>query len=491
MRKRSGFTLVELMVAMALTIFVMLILSEAFILSIDTFVGLKAIGDMQENLRAASNGLRFDLGQDHLEGKRRFSDPTLQTQLPTSGFLAIYQGIPPGPPLTLPSLFEGLDGDNMSSARSANNILHFSSRLRGNQQQSFYTANIVNPINLANPNIQFFNLRTLYGMDPAVTPLLDADATLRPSYTNIPINPAPTPNIPPNGPPFFYRGQWAEIVYLPGSVNPATGVFQPLQPTGTTEEPLNPSSTSGMPLYGLYRAQYVAVPDNTLVNAAAFPAASLANFPGMACVPNGNALSFLTADDMATGTAWTLSPVGAPSGGAFTISCGGQPASGVNAAAVTTAPLPFNATAAAIQTSLAAGGIAATVSGGPINTSTVTIVFQSASATPIMVNSSALTGPFGQAFVNPALARTFNLVSPNLLSASLLVPNVLSFQVQTVRSGSPAPQDGWYDSAVPVINNGIFNPTPTGGPILGIAITLRVWDNKTRQTRQLTIMQYL
>src|SRR5262249_5376277 len=72
---RSAFTLVEMLVAMALTIFVMVILSECFILGLETFSGLKAIGDMQEELRSAANVLRADLCQDHFEGKRRLSDP--------------------------------------------------------------------------------------------------------------------------------------------------------------------------------------------------------------------------------------------------------------------------------------------------------------------------------------------------------------------------------------------------------------------------------
>src|SRR5260370_42681396 len=98
---RQGFTLVELLVAMALTIFVMLILTQAFVVSIDLFSGLKGIGDMQENLRAGANSLRFDLTQNHFEGMRRPSDTTILVQPPREGFFVIYQGAP--------STFEGQD----------------------------------------------------------------------------------------------------------------------------------------------------------------------------------------------------------------------------------------------------------------------------------------------------------------------------------------------------------------------------------------------
>src|SRR6266849_6045380 len=76
-RTRAGFTLIELMVAMALTLFIMVILSQAFVTALETFSGMKAIGDMQQQLRTAEVMLRDDLSQDHLEGKRRLSDQTL------------------------------------------------------------------------------------------------------------------------------------------------------------------------------------------------------------------------------------------------------------------------------------------------------------------------------------------------------------------------------------------------------------------------------
>src|SRR5688572_22782402 len=49
---RGGFTLIELMVALALTLLIMVILSQAFILSLETFSRMKGIGDMQTSMRA-------------------------------------------------------------------------------------------------------------------------------------------------------------------------------------------------------------------------------------------------------------------------------------------------------------------------------------------------------------------------------------------------------------------------------------------------------
>src|SRR6516162_8020749 len=90
--KRQGFTLVEMLVAMALTLFIMVILSQAFITGLDTFSKLKGIGDMEETLRVAINNLRSDLTLDHFEGKRRLSDPAfLLAGPPQQGFFRVYQ----------------------------------------------------------------------------------------------------------------------------------------------------------------------------------------------------------------------------------------------------------------------------------------------------------------------------------------------------------------------------------------------------------------
>ena len=51
----------ELLVAMALIVLIMSILSQAFVEGIETFRHLKAIGDLNEELRQASAGLRSDV----------------------------------------------------------------------------------------------------------------------------------------------------------------------------------------------------------------------------------------------------------------------------------------------------------------------------------------------------------------------------------------------------------------------------------------------
>jgi prepilin-type N-terminal cleavage/methylation domain-containing protein len=340
MRRRTGFTLVEVMVAMAVTMFIMVILTQAFVIAVDTFRGLKGIGDMQENLRAGANQLRSDLSQAHFEGMRRTSDPNFTTQLPREGFLAFNAA---GPGLVI----EGTDPDGMQSARTMSQVLLFTSRLKGNQQQSFSTTYIGNNTGNNTP-ATFFSKATFYNLPP---PGAD-DATL---------------NTEP-----FYRSQWAVMAYFLAGPN---GV---LTQTGTTEEPMNPASTIGTPLYSLYRAQYVMVTDKTQL-VGQIPNTAMPDLVGMACLPNAGTgfIDFYTPNDLAGAARPTIPP---------------------NAAA---------------------------------------------------------------------------------RNSSLLVPNVISFQVQGITQGAAAPVDMAYDSA------------SAQTPLIGLAITIRVWDNNTRQTRQLTVVQDL
>jgi prepilin-type N-terminal cleavage/methylation domain-containing protein len=64
-RRRRGFTLVEMLVALALTLFIMSILSEAFFAGTKVFRDFKAIGDMTRRLRTASRLLLDDLAAPH------------------------------------------------------------------------------------------------------------------------------------------------------------------------------------------------------------------------------------------------------------------------------------------------------------------------------------------------------------------------------------------------------------------------------------------
>src|SRR5262249_39247399 len=80
MRRRKGFTLVELMVSMALTIFMMAILSEAFVVGLESFRKLRAMAELEQGMRVVEAMLRRDLAANHFEGDKRLSELTVSGQ---------------------------------------------------------------------------------------------------------------------------------------------------------------------------------------------------------------------------------------------------------------------------------------------------------------------------------------------------------------------------------------------------------------------------
>src|SRR5262245_58846478 len=294
-KRRQAFTLIEVLVAMALTMFIMVILTQAFVAGLDTFSGLKAIGDMQEDMRTAATLLKADLSADHFEGKRRPSDRNLNSQILlngnpapnpdyepiANGFVRIVQAKPPTvegyDKYGLPSLFAGntynqtpppptsqIDGDKHS--------LFFTIKERGNQRERFFTAPIPNNSLLAlNPSSLLRNL----GME--------SNAAMNPTYTSV------------------YASPWAEVAWF-------------MLPQGDTIQPKFVSSPQlGAPLYSLYRAQFVVPADTanlppapTLTSGFATAAAQ----PGIACIDDpvsGNTI-YYNPSDLANPLTRTFNP---------------------------------------------------------------------------------------------------------------------------------------------------------------------------------------
>jgi hypothetical protein len=278
MQRRTGFTLVEMLVAMALTIFIMVILSTAFVTGLETFRQLKGIGDMQESLRVASQRIQNDLRADHFEAGRKLSDADFWIPAkaygdgpPRMGFLRVVQGGA--------SVGEGNDQDSLPSFRAANHVLHMSIRLRGNHREGFLSASV-----------------------PAGSPVLTANTTLG-------NQPADARFQDPANPP--YTSAWGEVAY-----------FLVLQ--GTTVEPNNPNATTGTPLYRLIRMQKVVVADATAVNAAAILAsqANLTAYAEMSCEtdPQGSGnLVFNSPLDLANGQRSITNFSTFPQGGASSL----------------------------------------------------------------------------------------------------------------------------------------------------------------------------
>ena len=145
---RSAFTIVELLVAMALIIFIMYILAEAFAAGTSAFRNLKAIGDMNERLRSTNTVLRRYLQADHFEGRKRLSDVDFwKNGPPQEGCFRIIQ--------SGPSVPEGFDLDGLLSSGSSLQALHLTVKLRGNNRADYFRSavppNIVGPPSFVSP----------------------------------------------------------------------------------------------------------------------------------------------------------------------------------------------------------------------------------------------------------------------------------------------------------------------------------------------------
>lgn len=187
MAHRKGFTLVELMVSLALTVFMMAILSEAFVVGLESFRKLRAMAELEQGMRTVEAILRSDLAADHFEGAKRLSECTVSGQRmptfppldpnnnptvvtaqtlapyrfapPALGFFSIREGVyldgagKPWPQCPNYSLtlapngtceYEFADtlGTGKFSWRDTNDSLHFTVRLNGNKRETFFSGHV-------------------------------------------------------------------------------------------------------------------------------------------------------------------------------------------------------------------------------------------------------------------------------------------------------------------------------------------------------------
>jgi hypothetical protein len=164
----------------------------------------------------ASTMLRRDLAADHFEGRKRLSDPNFwQNGPPREGYFRIYQD-------TNPSA-EGRDLDNVWSYRSANQILRFTSRFHGNQRDSYFVGTVASSV-------------------PAPLSPTANGADSRYEDVN---NKA--------GNMYQFRFAWAELAYF-------------LRPQVDPKNPTVQDTANGQPLYSLYRRQWLACVDNYALN---------------------------------------------------------------------------------------------------------------------------------------------------------------------------------------------------------------------------------
>jgi Prokaryotic N-terminal methylation motif len=239
--RRAGYTIIELLVSMALIMTIMAILSMAFVEGLKTFGSLRATADMSQKLRTAATSIRNDVSNFHFDGAIRPSDPGFgSTVLQREGFICIYQGGNGQP------VIEGTDANGIQSLLATNQILHLSVKLRGNRPEDFFACYLPGPLGAA-------------GTLGASTTFFNQPGDARNQTLDM-----------------VYYSQWAEVMYY-------------LVPTGSATSPLGGAS---QPLYGLYRAQRLLIANNL-----SFAAGAGAGFTSVMSV-NPNTGNFNTSADV-------------------------------------------------------------------------------------------------------------------------------------------------------------------------------------------------
>ena len=242
MRRRSGFTLVEVLVAMALILFIITILGAAFSAATQTVSDLKSAGDLAERLRGAATVIHRDLEANQLKnaGGAVLPLPKLwNTSLqpspppPDQGFLRIFEGSA--------ASREGVDVNNQPSFYQTTACLAYTITLSGTRRSDFLSAFV--------PGTPL-----TYTADPVLGPP-DQRYEDTPNTTN----------------PSVYNAQSAEVALF-------------LVPSGDTTD--SAGTPGPMPLFSLYRRQFLTVPVGWTAAAGAPAAGSASQYLEVSTVPS-------------------------------------------------------------------------------------------------------------------------------------------------------------------------------------------------------------
>ena len=248
---RYAFTLVELLVSMALILIMLSIMSQAFVIATTTMQGLRDAVEMQEKVRPVLTLLQRDLGAYHFEGSKKLSDPDFwKSGPPDQGYFMVWQESPydsfEG------TTVEGNDGVKFSrSASLANHMLAFSVKLSGNSPEELFKTQIPTALG----SISIFS-KTI------PTSLTDYVGITQQQALN-------DYNVKRfQSDPSTMNSRWGEVAYFLGAQpNPpavASNAFPAPQATGQTQTGQN--SLFPLNLFTLYRQTKTLLPSNPTIN---------------------------------------------------------------------------------------------------------------------------------------------------------------------------------------------------------------------------------
>jgi len=272
---RYAFTLVELLVSMALILIMLSIMSQAFVIATTTMQGLRDAVEMQEKVRPVLTLLQRDLGAYHFEGSKKLSDPDFwKNGPPDQGYFMVWQESPydsfEG------TTVEGNDGVKFSrSASLANHMLAFSVKLSGNSPEELFKTQI--PVGLGSFSGSF----SIFSKTILVPPT----GTDYPGQTQQQaLNDYNVKRFQSD--PSTMNSRWGEVAYFLGAQpNPpavASTAFPAPQSTGQTQAGQN---SFPLNLFTLYRQTKTLLPSNPAINSinpiAVAPANQYRQFPSV------------------------------------------------------------------------------------------------------------------------------------------------------------------------------------------------------------------
>jgi len=143
---RKGFTIVELLVALALVLFIMSIISQVFVDSSEAFRSQRSKAELSEKLRFITQTIRADLRANHFEANRKLSDDDFWLDGPPKvGYFRIEQTDP------YETNFGAFNEKVYSFPNSSlpnkdqNTLLAFSTFLGGKDPRGFHSISDTNP----------------------------------------------------------------------------------------------------------------------------------------------------------------------------------------------------------------------------------------------------------------------------------------------------------------------------------------------------------
>ena len=144
---RPAFTIIELLVALALVLFIMSIISQVFVDSSEAFRSMRAKAELSEKLRFLTQTIRADLRSNHFEANRKLSDSDFWSDGPPQvGYFRLEQ-------TNLPHQVTNISGSEtlftfpdprISPNQPQSQVLAFTSFLGGKDPRGYHSVSLAN-----------------------------------------------------------------------------------------------------------------------------------------------------------------------------------------------------------------------------------------------------------------------------------------------------------------------------------------------------------